>query len=109
MAKQRTYRTNDAAEEDYYRNHPDEIDSYLSIAFEDYAKDGCTQALLCQLRMIARVKGISAIAAETGLTRNGIQKALSEQGNPHFESINAILNAMGYQLLPQRIDSTVPG
>ncbi|WP_242447316.1 helix-turn-helix domain-containing transcriptional regulator [Nitrosomonas supralitoralis] len=71
----------------YYRNHPDEIDGYLSIAFKEYAKDSCTAALLSQLRMITRVKGISALAKETGITRNGIQKAPSEEGNPKFESI----------------------
>lgn len=104
MAKKRTYRTLDETEEVYYRNHPEEIDGYLSIAFEEYAKDSCTAALLSQLRMIARVKGISALAQETGITRNGIQKALSEEGNPRFESINAIMNAMGYCLAPQKLD-----
>lgn len=103
-AKERTYRTLDQNEEEYYRNHPDEIDGYLTTAFEEYAKDGCTAALLTQLRMIARVKGVSALAQETGITRNGIQKALSEHGNPKFESINAIMNAMGYRLTPQKLD-----
>ncbi len=103
MAKTRRYRTLNEVDEEYYRNHPQEIDGYLSIAFEEYAKDGCTPALLSQLRMIARVKGISAIAEDTGLTRNGIQKALSEQGNPKFESVNVIMKAMGYNLMPQRL------
>lgn len=102
--KERTYRTLDQSEEEYYRHHPDEIDEYLITAFEEYAKDGCTTALLTQLRMVARVKGVSALAQETGITRNGIQKALSEQGNPKFESINAIMNAMGYRLAPQKLD-----
>ena len=53
--------------------------------------------------MIARVKGISAIASDTGLTRNGVQKALSEQGNPKFESINVIMKAIGYNLMPQKL------
>lgn len=104
MTKERTYKTLDGSEEEYYRNHPDEIDGYLTKAFEEYAKDGCTATLLAQLRMIARVKGITALSQETGITRNGIQKALSENGNPRFESINAIMNAMGYRLTPQRLD-----
>ncbi len=103
MAKTRKYRTLDEVDEDYYRNHPEEIDGYLSIAFEEYTKDGCTPALLSQLRMIARVKGISAIAQESGLTRNGVQKALSEQGHPKFESVNVILKSMGYSLVPQKL------
>ncbi|MFZ1851908.1 MAG: addiction module antidote protein [Nitrosomonas sp.] len=104
MAKKRTYKTLDESEEEYYRNHPDEIDGYLTIAFEEYAKDGCAAALLVQLRLIARVKGVTALSQETGITRNGIQKALSENGNPKFESINAIMHAMGYRLTPQKLD-----
>lgn len=104
MAKKRTYRTLDQVDEEYYRNHPDEIDGYLAVAFEEYAKDGCTPALLSSLRMIARVKGVSTIAQESGITRNGVQKALSEQGNPRFESVNLIIAAMGYCLMPQRLD-----
>lgn len=105
MTKERVYKTLDESEETYYREHPDEIDEYLATAFEEYAKDGCTAALLSQLRMIARVKGVTALSQETGMTRNGIQKALSENGNPKFESINAIMNAMGYRLTPQRLDA----
>lgn len=105
MAKKRTYRTIDQIDEEYYRAHPDEIDSYLTTAFEEYAQDGCTPALLSSLRMIARVKGISVIAEETGITRNGIQKALSEQGNPRLENINSIMRALGYRLAPQKIEA----
>ena len=104
MAKRR-YRTLDDVSEEYYRNHLGEIDGYIKTCFEEYAKDGETKALLSSLRMIARVKGISAIAERTGITRNGIQKALSEQGNPRLESINAIMNAMGYRLAPQKIEA----
>ena len=100
----KNYRTFAETQEEYYRNHPDEIDGYLQVAFEEYAKDGCTPALLSQLRMIARVKGISEIARETDLTRNGVQKALSEGGNPKFENVVAILNALGYHLMPHRLD-----
>ncbi|MBX2809745.1 MAG: putative addiction module antidote protein [Cellvibrionaceae bacterium] len=103
MVNKQHYRTLDQVDEAYYRNHPEEIGDYLALAFEDYAQDGCTAALLSQLRMIARVKGISAIAGETGISRNGIQKALSERGNPKFASINAIMHAMGYQLVPQQL------
>ena len=99
------YRTLDQVEEEYYRNHPDEIDDYLTTCFEEYAKDSCTPALLASLRMIARIKGVSATAAAAGLTRKGLQKALSEQGNPRFESINAIMQAMGYRLTLQKLES----
>ena len=107
MAK-RKLRTFDQVEEEYYREHPDEIESYLKVSFEEYAKDGATSALLSSLRMVARVKGISMLAEETGMTRNGVQKALSEDGNPGFENINAIMQAMGYRLIPEKIE-VAPG
>ena len=92
--KNRTYRTFDETQEEYYRAHPDEIDGYLEVVFEEYARDGCTAALLSSLRMIARVKGISEIARVTGFSRNGVQKALSEDGHPKFKSVNAIMGAL---------------
>jgi len=99
----RNYRTFDSIEEEYFRKHPEEIDDYLALIFEEYAKDGDVGALLSSLRTVSRAKGISAIAEETGMTRKGVQKALSENGHPKFESVNAILRAMGYRLTPQRI------
>ncbi|MEW6039627.1 MAG: hypothetical protein AB1648_15500 [Pseudomonadota bacterium] len=36
-----------------------------------------------------------------------MQKALSENGNPQFGSVNAILHAMGYRLTPQKL-SEIP-
>ncbi|MFQ5451840.1 MAG: addiction module antidote protein [Nitrospinaceae bacterium] len=103
MAK-RTYRKFREVEEDYFRNHPDEIDDYLTEIFDDYAQDGNTPALLSSLRVISRVKGVSEISRETGISRNGIQKALSEDGNPRLENINAIMNAMGYRLALQKLE-----
>ncbi len=102
MAK-RKYRTLDEVSEGYYHEHPDEIDDYLTEVFDQYAQDGNTAALLSSLRVISRVKGISEISRETGISRNGIQKALSEEGNPRFENINAIMHAMGYRLTPQKL------
>jgi len=97
------YRTLDEVEDDYFRRHPEEMDDYITVIFEEYAKDGNTGALLASLRTVSRVKGISAIALEAGLTRNGVQKVLKDNRNPRFESVNAIIHAMGYSLMPQKI------
>lgn len=99
----RNYRTLSEITEEYLRNHPEEMDSFVSLLFEEYALDGDTAALLSSLRVIGRVKGISIIAENSGLSRKGVQKALSEDGNPKFESVNAIMHAMGYRLAPQKL------
>ena len=85
----RNYRTIDDVTEEYLRNHPDEIDDFVINLFEEYAQGGDTATLLSSLRIVGRVKGV--------------QKALSEEGNPKFESVNAILHAMGYRLAPQKL------
>lgn len=101
-----TYRKFSEVEADYFRDHPEEIDGYISLIFEEYAKDGDTGALLSSLRVLSRVKGITKTATEAGLSRKGVQKALSEKGNPEFASVNAIIHSMGYRLAPQKIEAS---
>jgi probable addiction module antidote protein len=103
MAK-RNLRPFREVEEEYFRNHPEEIGPYLSEIFDEYAQDGNSAALLASLRVIAKVKGISTIAEETGLSRQGIQHALSSKGNPRFDNVNAIIRALGYRLTPESLD-----
>lgn len=100
-------RTLNEIEAEYLQNHPEEIDTYISDIFEEYANDGDTASLLASLRVVAKVKGVSGIANTVGITRQGLQKALSSKGNPRLENINAIMRAMGYQLMPQKIESRV--
>ena len=81
-----TYRTIGEVEEQYLRDHPDEMDDYMTVLFDEYAESGDTAALLSSLRVLSRVKGLSRIAEVSGLSRKGVQKALSENGNPQFGS-----------------------
>ncbi|MBI3418592.1 MAG: putative addiction module antidote protein [Proteobacteria bacterium] len=99
------YRTIREIEEEYLRKHPEEIDDYIDILFEEYSKDGDTGVLLASLRVVSRVKGVSQTAETAGLSRKGLQKALSEDGNPKFESVNAILHAMGYRLTTEKLEA----
>jgi probable addiction module antidote protein len=96
-------RTLDEFAESYFRDHPDEIDDYLTEIFQDFAEDNDTGTLLASLRVIARVRGVSDIAEETGMTRQGIQKALSADGNPRLINVTSIMKAMGYYLVPQKL------
>ena len=97
------YRTIREVEEEYLRHHPEEIDEYITVLFDEYAQSGDTSSLLASLRVVGRVKGVSHLAEVSGLSRQGVQKALSENGNPQFGSVNAILHAMGYRLTPQKL------
>lgn len=101
----RDYRTLDDVTIAYFTAHPEEIDDFVQEIFADYAQDGDSAVLLSALRIVARVKGVSALAEEIGMTRQGLQKALSAKGNPRLDNINAIMRAMGYQLVPHRLDT----
>lgn len=105
----RNYRTFGDLEEGYLRDHPEEVDDYITILFDEYAQSGDAAALFSSLRVVSRVKGVSRIAEEAGMSRKGLQKALSEDGNPEFTRVNAIMRAMGYRLAPQKLDPSGQG
>jgi DNA-binding phage protein len=48
------------------------------------------------------------MAEKTGMTRQGIQKALSGDGNPRLASVTSIMKAMGYYLGPQKLPPAHP-
>jgi len=50
------------------------------------------------LGTIARAKGMSQIAKDSGLKREALYRALSDTGNPQFTTILAVLKAMGVKL-----------
>ena len=97
------YRTFGEVEEEYLRNHPEEIDDYITLLFDEYAESGDATSLFASLRLVSRIKGVTATSDTTSLSRRGVQKALSENGNPQFGSVSAIMNAMGYRLIPQKL------
>lgn len=91
--------------EEYYRGHPDEIDEFLEAQFEEYAKDGELGALLSALRIISRVKGVAVPVNGADTPRGGLQTVLSVEESPKLETANALLQAMGYRLSVQPLES----
>ena len=102
----RNYRTLDEITEEYLRKHPEEIDSFVSVLFEEYAQDGDIAATLSALRVVSRVKGISLTTDIAGMSQKGIQQAPSEDNDPKFGDVNAIMHAMGYRLVPQKLQAS---
>jgi hypothetical protein len=49
----RKLRTLDEVTEGYFRDHPEEIDDYLTEIFQDFAEDNDTRILLSSLRVLA--------------------------------------------------------
>jgi HTH-type transcriptional regulator / antitoxin HigA len=51
----RQLRTLDKVTEQYFRDHPEEIDDYLAEIFQAYAEDNDSGTLLASLRILALV------------------------------------------------------
>lgn len=101
--KYKNYATLDQVEERYLREHPEQIDEYLDGLFEEFSEDGDLQATLASLRLIVKVKGISETAEHIGMSRQGLQKALSPKGNPTVSTFNKVLNSFGYRLSVEKL------
>jgi probable addiction module antidote protein len=50
---------------------------------------------------IARAYGMVQLAKQTGLTREGLYKALSAGGNPSLGTVLKVMKALGMKLTPQ--------
>lgn len=90
MAKTKT-RPYDAAE---YLETPEDMAAYLEAALED----GEPAVVVKALGAIARARGMSQIARDTGLGRESLYKALSPEGNPEFATVLKVVRALGLKL-----------
>lgn len=77
---------------DHLQTEEDMI-AYLDAALED----GDASLIVAALGDIARAKGMSQVARETGLGRESLYKALSASGNPEFATVLKVLSALGLQ------------
>lgn len=50
------------------------------------------------LGVVARAKGMSQIAQETGLSREQLYRSFSENGNPTLKTTIAVMKALGVEL-----------
>jgi probable addiction module antidote protein len=67
------------------------IAAYLEAAFED----GDPRVVAHALGNVAKAKGITKIATETGLTRAGLYKALAADGDPRLTTLMGTLKSVG--------------
>lgn len=84
------------------RDDPAFADELLAVALEEIKEQGGREALLTALRCYAEARGMSAIAQETGLSRESLYRALSPRGNPTLKTLLAVLNALGLRLGVER-------
>ena len=75
---------------------PEEMAAYLDACFEEAGDDASFIAKA--LGDIARAKGMSAVARDTGLSRESLYKSLSGKRNPGFDTILKVMEALGLKL-----------
>lgn len=75
--------------------------AYLEAALEEAGDDPMYIAHV--LGDIAKSYGMTKLAQETGLTREGLYKSFGKQGNPSFVTVSKVASAMGLKLTFQHV------
>lgn len=81
-----------------YLETAEDIAAYLEAAAEAAAEDGDPAPLVTALGTIARARNMSKLARDAGMTREGLYKALSPDGNPSFGTVAKVARALGLEV-----------
>ncbi|WOH68757.1 addiction module antidote protein [Bradyrhizobium sp. BWA-3-5] len=85
-----------------YLKSPQAMADYLSEALATDDPEFICDAL----DTIARAKGMTQVAKETGLSRESLYKSLSGTTKPEFDTIRKVINSFGLRLVAEPIDKT---
>ncbi len=77
-----------------YLNSDEDIRGFL----QEVAGTGNTEDFIHALNIAARAKGMTEVAKKAGVSRASLYKSLSENGNPRFETVNRIIDALGCKI-----------
>lgn len=69
---------------------------YLDACLADDPGDG--SLIRAALNDISRARGMSQLARDTGISREGLYRALGTDGNPEFTTILKVIKALGLRL-----------
>lgn len=83
---------------DYLKSEED-MAAYLEAALEEAPTDAAF--LASAIGTIARARGMVQLARDTGISRDGLYKALSKNGNPSLDTILKVLHALGLKFTAQ--------
>ncbi|HMT93904.1 addiction module antidote protein [uncultured Thiothrix sp.] len=79
-----------------YLKTDEDMQAYLDACMEEAGADPAFIARA--LGVVARARGMTQLARETGLARENLYKALSGEGNPEFATILKVIHALGLRL-----------
>jgi probable addiction module antidote protein len=75
-------------------NNDEEIRLYLEAAFED----GDPAIIKNAISNVVRARGMTAMAKESGVSRETLYKAFAENGNPTLDTLMKVTKALGVRL-----------
>ena len=67
---------------------------------------GDSRKFVTDLGQMARERGMSRVAQETGLAREALYRALSADGNPAFATVLKVTDALGLRLSASKKSET---
>lgn len=79
-----------------YLETEDDIRLYLEACVDEDPGDG--SLIRHALGVVARARNISQLAEQAGMSRKGLYKALSEEGNPSFATVVKVARALGLDI-----------
>lgn len=75
-----------------------ETEEDMAFYLDACLEEGDPALITYALGTIARAKGMTQLARETGLSRESLYKALSSEGNPEFATVLKVIKALGIKL-----------
>jgi probable addiction module antidote protein len=73
-------------------------DKEMALYLEACLEEGDPALVIAALGDIARARGMAQLARDTGISREGLYKALSADGNPEFATVMKVIKALGLKL-----------
>ena len=80
---------------------PEAVEIFITDAFDT----GNAEHIAKALGVVARAKGMTNVAKQTGLSREQLYRSFSEKGNPTLKSTLAVMQALGLDIKAHSVEA----
>jgi|CXWL01.1.fsa_nt_gi probable addiction module antidote protein len=91
-----------------YLKTPEDVVLFLDEAFLGAREDNDPGLIAHALGVVARSKGMTAIAEQTGRSRESLYRAFSADGNPTLSTLIGVLETLGLRLTVVPVERGLP-
>lgn len=75
----------------------------MLLYLEACLEEGDAALIAHALGVIAKARGMTQLARDSGLSRESLYKALSGEGNPEFATVMKVIKVLGFRLHAEAI------